>query len=200
LLKLRCQLLGTHSEHPGKWPYSTGGNPKEWQAPVPVEGARTALFSIRKINNAACTAMCYRNGKKGIGMPHTTLSCAGVWDLLRPGSPIMSPPISHKTITVDSLYLRWLSSVFMFVACPGCTPWFEARVGHLTGTTALKIIKTVKFVLLDDPNSQSHHSVRTLLEMLGLKLERRSREQIASNAMASLKKCHPERGALASGE
>jgi hypothetical protein len=51
LLNLKCQLLGTHSEKAGKWPYCTTGNPKEWQVSVSVEGARTVLFSTRKVNS-----------------------------------------------------------------------------------------------------------------------------------------------------
>jgi hypothetical protein len=66
LLQLRCQLLGAHAEHAGKWPFCTGGNPREGQISVPIEGARTALFCKRKINNVGCLAMCYRNGSKGI--------------------------------------------------------------------------------------------------------------------------------------
>jgi hypothetical protein len=43
LLKLRCQLLGTHSEKVGKWPYCTSGLPREWQQPIPVDGATELL-------------------------------------------------------------------------------------------------------------------------------------------------------------
>jgi hypothetical protein len=82
LLSLKCQLLGTHSEKAGRWPYCTTGNPKDWQTPDSVVGTRTALFSTRTINNVHCFAMCYRNGSKGIGMLHSTLPCAGNWDLV----------------------------------------------------------------------------------------------------------------------
>jgi hypothetical protein len=88
--------------------------------------------------------------------------------------------------------LRWLSSVTMFVACQGCTPWFEARVGHLTGTTALQTLKTIKFVLLDDSNSPP--SVRILLCLLGLSLERKSKQQICSFPESNIKKAYKSLG------
>jgi hypothetical protein len=175
LLKLRCQLLGTHSEKVGKWPYCTSGTPREWQQPVPVDGASTALFSKRKVNNVECLALCYRNGNKGIGMIHTTLPLPGIWDLITNGSLTDSPAIAFKTSTAELLYFRWLSSIIMFVAYQGSSPWFEARVGHLTGTTALKIIKTLKFVLLEDTTLPS--AVTKLMQVLGLALERKTTEK-----------------------
>jgi hypothetical protein len=36
---LRCQILRTHFENAGKWPFCTGGNPKHWQILVPIEWA-----------------------------------------------------------------------------------------------------------------------------------------------------------------
>jgi hypothetical protein len=123
----------------GKWPFCTGGNPREGQISVPIEGARTALFCKRKINSVECLAMCYHNGTKGREMIPTTFPFDGVWDLQKPQPPVELPPISFNTPTSEVLYLRWLSSIMMFVACQGCSPWFEARVGHLTGTTSLKI-------------------------------------------------------------
>lgn len=192
LLKLRCQLLGTHSENAGKWPYCTGGNPKEWQAIVPIEGARAVLFSKRKINNVECHAMCYRNGNKGVGMLHSTLSHSGVWDLFNKGPPIEQTAISFNTTTAEMLYLQWLSSVLIFVACQGSTPWFEARVGHLTGTTALKLLKTIKFILFDHPNLPA--SIHALLKMLGLSLQRKSNEQIGTLTPSALKKAYKALG------
>jgi hypothetical protein len=78
-LTLGCQVLGTHSEHAGKWPYCSGENPKSWQTNVSTDGARTVLYSTRKINNVQYVALCYRNGNKGVVMLHTTLEYAGVW-------------------------------------------------------------------------------------------------------------------------
>lgn len=175
LLKLRCQILGTHSEKAGKWPFCTTAKPKEWQTLVPTDGARTAIFAKRKINNVECLALCYRSGSKAVAMLHTTLPYATVWDLTTTGSTIELPVICYKNASAEMLYLRWLSSVTMFVACQGCSPWFEARVGHLTGTTAMQTLRTIKFLLLDDPNSPS---VGILLQLLGLSLERKTREQI----------------------
>jgi hypothetical protein len=103
-LKLRCQILGTHSENAGKWPFCTRGNAKDWQLPVPIERARTALFSTRKINNMECLAFCYRYGNKGIGMLHTTLSHAGVWDLITTMSPRDLPLVSHNTTIAEMVY------------------------------------------------------------------------------------------------
>jgi hypothetical protein len=123
-------------------------------------------------------------------MLHSTLPYAGVSDLLRPRS--MMPQTSISTTTVELLYFRWLSSIIMFVACQGCTPWFEARVGHLTGTTALTIIKTVKFVLFDDPDLPP--GVATLLQLLGLNLQRRSREHIQSLPLSAVKKSYKALG------
>jgi hypothetical protein len=62
-------------------------------------------------------------------------------------------------------------------ACQSCTAWFEARVGHSTGTTALITIKTIKFVLLDDQTLPG--TIRQLLQLLGLSLERKSRQSIS---------------------
>jgi hypothetical protein len=56
---------------------------------------------------------------------------------------------------------------------------------HLTGTTALKTNKILKFVLLDYPNS--HPCIRKLLEVLGLSLERKSMERITILPVASLR-------------
>jgi hypothetical protein len=80
----------------------------------------------------------------------------------------------------------------VFVAYQSCTPWFKARVGHLTGTTALNTIKTIKFVLLDDQNLPER--IRQLLELLGLLLERKSRESISTLPVVSLKKAYKALG------
>ena len=192
LLNLKCQLLGTHSEKAGKWPYCTTGNPKEWQVSVSVEGARTVLFSTRKINSVNCFAMCYRNGSKGVGMLHSTLPVAGHWDLVTNGSPIQTPITAFDSTTTETLYFRWMSSVTVFVACQGCTPWFEARVGHLTGTTALKILKTIKFVLHDHPELPP--SIHDLLHALGLSLTRKSRDEVNKLSLTTLRNAYKTLG------
>jgi hypothetical protein len=84
-------------------------------------------------------------------MLHTTLEYAGVWDLVKTRQGRLPPLVSYKTTTTEKVYLRWSSSVIVFVAYQNCAPWFEARVGHLTGTTAMRIIKTIKFVLYTFP-------------------------------------------------
>jgi hypothetical protein len=148
LLNMGCQLLGTHSENARRWLYCRGANPKAWQTLVPIEGARTVLFSHRKVNSFNCYAMCYRNGNIGIGMLHSTLPNAGHWDLVLAGSGIIPKSLRFRTTTVEKIYFRWVSSVMVFVACQGCTLWFEARVGHLTGTEALSIMKSLKYILM----------------------------------------------------
>jgi hypothetical protein len=81
---------------------------------------------------------------------HTTLEYAGVWDLVKTRSPRFAPLMTYNTPTAESLYLRWLSTIIMIVECQGHAPWYDTTVGHLTGTTALKILETIKFVLFDD--------------------------------------------------
>jgi hypothetical protein len=149
-------------------------------------------FSTRKINDIECLAVCHKNGNKGIGMLNTTLPYEGVWDLLTIESPTDHQASSHKTTTEECVYLRWLSTVMVFVAYQSCTPWFEALVGHLTGTTALNTIKTIKFVILDDQNLPE--TIRQLLELLGLLLERKSRESISMLPVVSLKKAYKALG------
>jgi hypothetical protein len=73
----------------------------------------------------------------------------------------------------------------VFVACQGCTPWFEARLGHLTGTTALNIIKTLKYILHDDPELPP--SLHHLFDALGLSLKRKTRERVNNLSLALLK-------------
>jgi hypothetical protein len=106
---------------------------------------------------------CYRNGNKGVVMLHTTLEYVGVWDIIQ----IPSDCIQHE---------KGLFQMALFYYCvvvyQGCTPWFEARVGHLTGTTALRVIKSARFVLLDDLNLPP--SAKELLKLLGLSLGRKS--------------------------
>jgi hypothetical protein len=121
-LTLGCQVLGTHSEHAGKWPYCSGENPKSWQTNVSTDGARTVLYSTSKINNVQYVALCYRNGDKGVVMLHTTLEYAGVWDLLQSRSSRLSTNIAYKSTTAEMVYLRWLSSIIVFVAYQGCAP------------------------------------------------------------------------------
>jgi hypothetical protein len=129
--------------------------------------------------------MCYRNGNKGIGMLHSTLPYAGHWDLVLAGSSITPESLRFRTTTVETIYFRWVSSVMVFVACQGCTPWFEARVGHLTGTTALSIMKSLKYILHDDPDLPP--SMHELLQALGVSLKRRTMERINSLSMTFLK-------------
>jgi hypothetical protein len=45
--------------------------------------------------------------------------------------------LSFQTPLAETIYFRWVFSILVFVACQGCTPWFEAKVGHLSGITAL---------------------------------------------------------------
>jgi hypothetical protein len=84
-------------------------------------------------------------------MLHATLSQAGVWDLTTTMSPRELPVISHNTAMSEMLYTRLLSSVLIFVDCQGCTPSFEASVGHHWWDIR-ELVKTRKVVLLDDPN------------------------------------------------
>jgi hypothetical protein len=86
----------------------------------------------------------------------------------------------------------------MFVACQGCSPWFESRVGHLTGTTASKLLKTLKFVLLDDTTFMP--SVQRLLEVLGLSLQRKPLERILTIAPTVLKKAYKALGYKAASQ
>jgi hypothetical protein len=65
-------------------------------------------------------------------------------------------------------------------------------VGHLTGTTALNAIKAIKFVLLDDQTLPG--TFRHLLQLLGLSLERKSRQSISRLLLASLKKAYKALG------
>jgi hypothetical protein len=123
---------------------------------------------------------------------HTTLPLPGIWDLITNGSLTDSPAIAFKTSTAEMLRFRWLSSIIKFVVCQGCSPWFEARVGHLTGTTALKKIKTLKFVLLDDPTLPS--AVPKLIQVLGLALERKSTEQITKLSQPNFRKAYKSLG------
>jgi hypothetical protein len=80
----------------------------------------------------------------------------------------------------------------VFVACQGCTPWFEARVGHLTGTTALKIMKTIKFVLHDHP--ELPESVHHLLHAVGLSLTRKSTDEVSKLSLQSLRNAYKTLG------
>jgi hypothetical protein len=97
-LKLRCQLLGTHSEKVGKGPYCTSGTPREWQQPVPVDGAGTSLFSKRK--QSASLSVTVTETKR-IGMFHTTFPLPRIWDLITSGSLTDSPAIAFKASTSE---------------------------------------------------------------------------------------------------
>ena len=72
-------------------------------------------------------------------------------------------------------------------------PWFEARMGHLTGTTVLKTLKTLKFVLLDE--SDTAEEMKRMLEtIIGLKMTRTTEQQFSSVALTTLKKVFKELG------
>jgi hypothetical protein len=75
---------------------------------------------------------------------NATFYIAGHWDLILAGSGIIPKSLRFRTTTVEKIYFSWVSSNMVFVACQGCTPWFEARFGHLTGTEALSIMKSLK--------------------------------------------------------
>jgi len=197
-LGLRASLLGTHSEKAGDWCFCSGGDARPHQKTVPIEGARAVFSASRKVKNVVTYATCYCNGNKGIGNLHSTLPFSGVWDLVCKNRSLTSlpPAPTFPAMTVETAYNRWLGDVIVFVACQGCSPWFEARVGHLTGTTCLKLMKTLKFVMLDseimtkmDPN------LRYLLEgVIGLSLARKTKEQVARTSPTALKKAYKSLG------
>ena len=196
-LSLRASVLGTHSEKAGNWCFCTGGDPKENQKVIPVEGARAVFFASRKVNNAPSYAMCYRNGSKGVGNIHSTLPFLGVWDLvLKKRSSYGSAPwISYKSLAAEVLHQNWLSKVLIFVACQACTPWFEARMGHLTGTTVLKTVKALKFSFLDASDKDEEDATRLFLQgTLGLKMNRKTEAQLAGVQLATLKKAYKSLG------
>ena len=190
-LRLRSSLLGTHSEKAGNWCFCTGGDAKSHQKVVPIEGARAVFFASRKVNNVSSFAMCYRNGSKGIGNIHSTLPLTGVWDLVnKKGSvnPPQPPPLRFLSLPSERLYKRWQGTATIFVSCQGCTPWFEARMGHLTGTTVLRTLKAVKFVIVDTVKSpQLSHFLRSTI---GLKLVRKTQQQLAGVSLPVLKKAY----------
>jgi hypothetical protein len=196
-LGLRASVLGTHSEKTGNCCFCTGGDPKENQRVIPIEGARAVFFASRKVNNVPSYAMCYRNGSKGIGNIHSTLPFLGVWDLVlkKKNAYTIPPAITYTTLPAEVMHQKWLAKVLIFVACQACTPWFEARMGHLTGTTVLKTIKAVKFAVLDNAEEGDEAALRTFLgRTIGLKLNRKTQEELAGVQLTTLKKAYKALG------
>ena len=59
-------------------------------------------------------------------------------------------------------------------------------MGHLTGTTVLKTLKMLKLVLLDE--SDAAEETRRMLEtIIGLKMTRKTEQQLSSVALTTLK-------------
>jgi hypothetical protein len=197
ILDLRMSSLGTHSEKAGNWCFCTGGDPKAHQKAIPIEGARAAFFASRKINNVTSTAMCYHNGSKGIGNVHSTLPYTACWDLVYKSatSDNSEKPIEFTNLATEDLYQRWMSQVTIFVACQAATPWFEARVGHLTGTTVLHALKVLKYVIADNVEERFRVLVNNLLcEVIGLSFARKTEAHLKGISQQSLKKAYKALG------
>ena len=47
------------------------------------------------------------------------------------------------------LYSSWRENITELTVCQAVSPWFEMRCGHITGTTAKNIIRTLKYYFLD---------------------------------------------------
>ena len=61
-----------------------------------------------------------------------------------------SPSLEQGDDTSTNLLLaQWKASVFEIMACQASSPWFECRMGRLTGTTTKNLIKCLKFKLLE---------------------------------------------------
>jgi hypothetical protein len=109
-----------------------------------------------------------------------------------------TPEVIYVSLSAELLHRRWQSKTITFVACQGCTPWFEARVGHLTGTTVLKIVKILKFVLVDELDGtgpDQEFIIRDVLTLiLGLKMDRKTEEQLATATLPMLRKAYKTLG------
>ena len=79
----------------------------------------------------------------------------------------------------------------IFVACQGATPWFEARVCHLTGTTVLQAMKVLKYVIADNVEERFRDLVNNLLRnVIGLSFAWKTEAQLKGISQQSLKKAY----------
>lgn len=170
ILSMGLNFLGTHSEKTGSWPFATGScEQKAGQHLIPIDGARAAFIQTRKLLGISVYALCYRSGSKGIGNIHTNLhSDAHAWTLS--GYISTSVPSSPPTNVIEEMYSRWMNLTYHITSVQATTPWFESRMGRLTGTTAKNVIRCLKFEYLDI--SEDGEKYKTVMNIFGLKLER----------------------------
>ena len=142
---IHCGFLGTHSEKIGNWPFCTSSqnDMKANQKFISTDGARCSYINERKINQQHTYAILYRSGCKGIGSIHTSVPDHDVW--------VME---NYKNTSSDlataALVLEWKESIFQLTSVQAQSPWFELRMGLLTGTTAKNLIRCLKFRLLSE--------------------------------------------------
>ena len=151
--------------------------------------------------------MIYRNGKKRTGNVHTSSALVGVWDLqpqyVNDFPHVPYPDVSrniarelnsneagtddHDTPSLDMLD-KWLENdmITEVVGSQGGTPWMEARMGQLTGTTSKNVLNAIKHILVDD----RHHGVsyKQLFQILGAKLSKPSRASLEGKSLTALRK------------
>ena len=113
-----------------KWPYcsSSLSETRKDQTYVPIHGARCSFVSERKFVQKHTYAIMYRSGYKGIGNIHTSVPEADVW-VMEDYSPSTTIEI-QTSVGLEEIKRR---SIFELCKYQAVSPWFELRMGKLTG-------------------------------------------------------------------
>ena len=91
-------------------------------------------------------------------------------------------------ISINSGCHKWL---FLLLVKQAATPWFEARVGHLTGTTVLQALKVLKYVIADNIEERFRDLVNNLLcKVIGLSFAQKTEAHLKGNSQQSMKKAY----------
>ena len=93
---------------------------------------------------------------------------------------------------VQEVYTRWHSSISILCMFQAVSPWFELRVGLLTGTTTKNVLRAVKYLLADD--AEFGDTAKLLFDIFGFKMQRPSAAQVMSKQKAVVKKMYKQLG------
>jgi hypothetical protein len=115
----------------------------------------------------------------------TTIPGSTEWDyrVRRWPKSYYNKPIFDHDIQ-EEMYLKWLEDVLIVTNGQAVAPWFEYRIGNLTGTTAKNVLRCLKFEFIENIPG-----VDQLLKVFGLDLKTPTLEQLQKPMIALKNAC-----------
>lgn len=162
MIRRDFQVVGTHKrsfQAPFVYDFSKKA---EWQRSVAKSGTRSLDVAKRNIGSRTLWAMAYRSGKGNVALMYFSMHRYGPrdWCYIEKSTKKRNPspcpvPQDHRLLE------EALAATEVLTTAQGGTDWHVQRVGHVTGTVAEEVLRTIRA-------STSSNDEKVLLDHVGI--------------------------------